>query len=151
MYSWGQRASLPGEQYDDSPENTLSYLISPDSCQHVRQVRQDVNERPRICISVLPSPHSQPSKKEETFRERSHFSNRPPTDWSFITNYELLPGLGRTREHSTCLRLIEARMIKGLTETLLLQPPSSVKKKSYEVHQVLGTGSFGKVVVRPLI
>jgi calcium/calmodulin-dependent protein kinase I len=42
-------------------------------------------------------------------------------------------------------------MMKGLTESLLMQPPSSVKKKSYDVHQVLGTGTFGKVVVRPLI
>jgi len=55
------------------------------------------------------------------------------------------------KEHSTCLRAIQARMMKGLTESLLLQPPSFVKKKSYDVHQVLGTGSFGKVVVRPLI
>ncbi|KIM37645.1 hypothetical protein M413DRAFT_77019 [Hebeloma cylindrosporum] len=37
-------------------------------------------------------------------------------------------------------------MMKGLTESLLMQPPSSVKKKSYDVHQVLGTGTFGKVV-----
>jgi hypothetical protein len=42
-------------------------------------------------------------------------------------------------------------MIKGLTESLLMQPPSSVKKKSYDVHQVLGTGTFGKVMVRLLI
>jgi hypothetical protein len=42
-------------------------------------------------------------------------------------------------------------MMKGLTESLLPQPPSFIKKKSYDVHQVLGTGTFGKVVVRPLI
>lgn len=36
----------------------------------------------------------------------------------------------------------------SLTETLLPQPPSFSKKKSYEVHQLLGMGTFGKVVVR---
>ncbi|KAI0809230.1 kinase-like domain-containing protein [Irpex lacteus] len=34
----------------------------------------------------------------------------------------------------------------SLKETLLPQPPSFHKKKNYEIHQVLGTGSFGKVV-----
>ncbi|KAI0700400.1 kinase-like domain-containing protein [Cytidiella melzeri] len=37
----------------------------------------------------------------------------------------------------------------SLKESLLPQPPSFQKKKHYEIHQVLGTGSFGKVVVRP--
>jgi hypothetical protein len=32
-------------------------------------------------------------------------------------------------------------------ESLLSQPPSFSKKKAYETHQVLGTGTFGKVVV----
>jgi len=31
---------------------------------------------------------------------------------------------------------------------LLPQPPSFAKKKFYEVHGVLGRGTFGKVVVR---
>ncbi|KAI0090048.1 kinase-like domain-containing protein [Irpex rosettiformis] len=34
----------------------------------------------------------------------------------------------------------------SLKESLLPQPPSFQKKKNYEIHQVLGTGSFGKVV-----
>lgn len=33
-----------------------------------------------------------------------------------------------------------------LKEALLPQPPSFVKKKNYDVHQVLGTGTFGKVM-----
>ncbi|KAF8879117.1 kinase-like domain-containing protein [Infundibulicybe gibba] len=39
-------------------------------------------------------------------------------------------------------------MMKNLTfkEALLPQPSSFYKKKSYEMHQVLGTGTFGKVV-----
>ncbi|KDR73188.1 hypothetical protein GALMADRAFT_251774 [Galerina marginata CBS 339.88] len=37
-------------------------------------------------------------------------------------------------------------MMKNLTESLLPQPPSYIKKKNYEMHQVLGTGTFGKVV-----
>lgn len=35
----------------------------------------------------------------------------------------------------------------SLKDALLPQPPSFVKKQLYEVHEVLGTGSFGKVVV----
>lgn len=38
-------------------------------------------------------------------------------------------------------------MVLSLTETLLPQPPSFQKKKHYEIHQVLGTGTFGKVMV----
>ncbi|KAG6915645.1 hypothetical protein DXG01_010609 [Tephrocybe rancida] len=33
----------------------------------------------------------------------------------------------------------------SISEALLPQPPSFAKKKSYEIHEVLGTGSFGKV------
>lgn len=33
-----------------------------------------------------------------------------------------------------------------LKETLLPQPPSFSKKKNYELHSVLGTGTFGKVI-----
>ena len=40
------------------------------------------------------------------------------------------------------------KMMKNLTESLLPQPPSFVKKKSYDVQQVLGKGTFGKVMVR---
>jgi calcium/calmodulin-dependent protein kinase I len=35
----------------------------------------------------------------------------------------------------------------GLSEALLPQPPSYGKKKHYDMHQVLGTGTFGKVIV----
>lgn len=38
--------------------------------------------------------------------------------------------------------------IANLTESLLPQPPSFSKKKHYEILDVLGTGSFGKVMVR---
>lgn len=34
----------------------------------------------------------------------------------------------------------------SIKETLLPQPPSFAKKKNYEFHSVLGTGTFGKVV-----
>ncbi|KAF9473526.1 Pkinase-domain-containing protein [Pholiota conissans] len=37
-------------------------------------------------------------------------------------------------------------MMKTFSESLLPQPPSFIKKKSYDVHEVLGSGSFGKVV-----
>jgi hypothetical protein len=30
----------------------------------------------------------------------------------------------------------------------MLQPPSANKKKQYEIHEVLRTGSLGKVMVR---
>lgn len=33
--------------------------------------------------------------------------------------------------------------------SLLSQPPSFVKKKNYELHEVLGRGTFGKVIVSP--
>ncbi|KAM6495289.1 Protein kinase-like domain containing protein [Amanita muscaria] len=36
--------------------------------------------------------------------------------------------------------------MKSLAEALLPQPPSFTKKKHYDLHQVLGTGTFGKVV-----
>ena len=35
-----------------------------------------------------------------------------------------------------------------VTQKVLQQPSSANKKKQYEIHNVLGTGSFGKVVVR---
>ena len=38
--------------------------------------------------------------------------------------------------------------ISHLTDSLLPQPPSFSKKKQYEILDVLGTGSFGKVMVR---
>jgi len=36
----------------------------------------------------------------------------------------------------------------SLKESLLPQPPSFQKKKAYEIHKVLGEGTFGKVMVR---
>ena len=41
--------------------------------------------------------------------------------------------------------------IANLTESLLPQPPSFAKKKQYEILDVLGTGSFGKVMVRRVL
>ena len=38
----------------------------------------------------------------------------------------------------------------GIKDKILSQPPSFAKKKQYEQQEVLGTGSFGKVVVRVL-
>ena len=34
-----------------------------------------------------------------------------------------------------------------VSQTVLQQPPSANKKKNYEIQEVLGTGSFGKVMV----
>lgn len=39
-------------------------------------------------------------------------------------------------------------MLSGLSEKVLPQPASFNKKKQYEIHEVLGTGTFGKVMVR---
>ena len=38
--------------------------------------------------------------------------------------------------------------MRNLAEALLPQPSSFNKKKNYEVHEVLGNGTFGEVVVR---
>jgi len=38
----------------------------------------------------------------------------------------------------------------SLKEALLPQPPSFAKKQSYEIHEILGSGTFGKVMVRSL-
>ena len=35
----------------------------------------------------------------------------------------------------------------SLAESLLPQPSSFQKKKAYEIHKMLGVGSFGKVMV----
>ena len=35
----------------------------------------------------------------------------------------------------------------SLAESFLPQPPSFQKKKAYEIHKVLGVGTFGKVMV----
>jgi hypothetical protein len=39
-------------------------------------------------------------------------------------------------------------MFSLVSEKVLHQPPSAIKKKQYEIHNVLGTGAFGKVMVR---
>lgn len=39
----------------------------------------------------------------------------------------------------------------SIKDAILPQPPSFVKKKSYEVHNVLGEGTFGQVVVSCLL
>jgi calcium/calmodulin-dependent protein kinase I len=38
------------------------------------------------------------------------------------------------------------KMRLSIKETLLPQPPSFSKKKNYELHGILGTGTFGKVL-----
>jgi calcium/calmodulin-dependent protein kinase I len=40
-------------------------------------------------------------------------------------------------------------MFSLVSQKVLPQPPSASKKKNYEIQDVLGTGSFGKVMVRP--
>jgi calcium/calmodulin-dependent protein kinase I len=40
-------------------------------------------------------------------------------------------------------------MFSLVSQKVLPQPPSANKKKNYEIQEVLGTGSFGKVMVRP--
>ena len=44
-------------------------------------------------------------------------------------------------------------MLGAVSEKILPQPASFNKKKQYEIHEILGTGTFGKVMVRvpPLI
>src|SRR6266850_637827 len=39
-------------------------------------------------------------------------------------------------------------MFSLVSQKVMPQPPSANKKKQYEIHEVLGTGSFGKVMVR---
>lgn len=35
---------------------------------------------------------------------------------------------------------------KGIKDSIMRQPPSFNKKKAYQLHEVIGTGSFGKVM-----
>ena len=44
--------------------------------------------------------------------------------------------------------LLVMSKLSNLTDSLLPQPPSFSKKKYYEILDLLGTGSFGKVMVR---
>jgi calcium/calmodulin-dependent protein kinase I len=39
-------------------------------------------------------------------------------------------------------------MFSLVSQKVMSQPPSANKKKQYEIHEVLGTGSFGQVMVR---
>ena len=39
-------------------------------------------------------------------------------------------------------------MLGAVSEKILPQPASFNKKKQYEIHEILGTGTFGKVMVR---
>ena len=41
-------------------------------------------------------------------------------------------------------------MLSLVSQKVLPQPSTASKKKQYEMHNVLGTGTFGKVVVRAL-
>jgi calcium/calmodulin-dependent protein kinase I len=38
-------------------------------------------------------------------------------------------------------------MFSRVSQKVMPQPPSANKKKNYEIQEVLGTGSFGKVMV----
>ena len=39
-------------------------------------------------------------------------------------------------------------MFSLVSQKVMSQPPSANKKKQYEIHEILGTGSFGRVMVR---
>jgi hypothetical protein len=52
--------------------------------------------------------------------------------------------------HIACSADTAMSTLKNWKESLLPQPPSFSKKKTYEIHQVLGTGTFGKVMVRQI-
>lgn len=52
-----------------------------------------------------------------------------------------------TLNRLTCDTDIRNMKHLSLKDALLPQPPSFVKKQLYEVHEVLGTGTFGKVMV----
>lgn len=39
------------------------------------------------------------------------------------------------------------KMLSRVSYKVMPQPPSANKKKDYEINEVLGTGSFGKVMV----
>ena len=39
-------------------------------------------------------------------------------------------------------------MFSLVSQKVMAQPPSANKKKQYDIRDVLGTGSFGKVMVR---
>jgi len=41
-------------------------------------------------------------------------------------------------------------MLLSIGEKMLPQPPSFAKKRQYDVQDVLGSGTFGKVMVRTL-
>jgi len=41
-------------------------------------------------------------------------------------------------------------MFSLVSQKVMPQPPSANKKKNYEIEEVLGTGSFGKVMVCPV-
>jgi hypothetical protein len=42
---------------------------------------------------------------------------------------------------------LHKEMFSLVSQKVLPQPPSANKKKNYEIQEVLGTGSFGKVMV----
>ena len=42
----------------------------------------------------------------------------------------------------------DTAMLSLVSQKVLSQPSTANKKKQYEMHNVLGTGSFGKVMVR---
>jgi hypothetical protein len=51
--------------------------------------------------------------------------------------------------HSADPPEIDHNMFSLVSQKVMPQPPSANKKKNYEIQEVLGTGSFGKVMVRP--
>ena len=81
-------------------------------------------------------------------------ASRPGPLHSFQTRPRDQQNLGNTARVSETSAHIQFRPRTGtmkslsLAESLLPQPASFQKKKHYEIHEVLGEGTFGKVMVR---
>ena len=71
----------------------------------------------------------------------SQFKPASSVDSAFLLHL----GLGRLSTFYPAMKHL------SIKDALLPQPASFYKKKHYEVHDVLGNGTFGKVVVRTLL
>jgi hypothetical protein len=81
------------------------------------------------CAPSLPYPPLQPFSRS--------------TAKSGENNGQFWIGSARQQQHIVILV-----MFSLVSQKVMPQPPSANKKKQYEIHEVLGTGSFGKVMVR---